>query len=630
MREWLLRDLQALTERSFDRAALRKQQHHAPPDIAGIVAAAANRAERCGRLGGAVMHLPASMDSASVVGFLKSCGVTDEDAASDRVVSALVVGRTALASRAAVCRGGISRARSQVRATAPRSPFKDVSHALQLMHELWVAGCRPSSRACASALRLCSPSDAALLLQRMSHLGPRITPHILVVALSALSAPALQRPPSSRNPASPRRFNYPGPQQTQPHSQQHVWLLDSLHPYLHPHASAFASLNIADVQLPRPLPLKACDAHALPSRLLHLLVAAAPASDVARMADSPSLPILASSVLPALVCRLATDNDAARVVDLLTRPRASASCITRSVFNFTVRRLLARNSTAAAANVALLAARYWTMCSARVLRALLLALAAQPSLLHGGSFVASSFSSVADLLRSHVPPLLAAHDPVFEAKNMATTLRCSVMLRDEQSSFKTAADLCSIARAPGAAPALVLHSAKAISCLVGSRSHDSRAAHLLRELCSLPALQQQTAVTACALEILSSHTQPKSVNFPPMEERARRIQAACTLCASKHYPVDLLAAQLHAVWLHGMAHGPHRSCSLRLQVRHAARCCLCLWQAVHVMNAMQRSLEQLKEVVHDDEDAAVAKLERLLDASEGSYHAPGDDGNKLA
>ena len=469
-------------------------------------------------------------------------------------------------------------ARLQVRATAPGSPVEDVSHALQLMHQLWAAGRRPSSRACASALRLCSPPDAALVLQRMSHLGPRITPHIIVVALSALSTPALQRPPSHRNPASPRRYNYSGPLQTQPHNQQHVWLLDSLHPFLNPHAFAFASLNIADVQLPRPLPLRACDLRALPSRLLHLLIAAAPASDVARIADSPSAPLLASSALPALVCRLAADNDAARVVDLLTRPRAPATCITRSVFNFTVRRLLAAKSTAAAASVALLAGRYWTMCSARVLRALLLALAAQPSLLHGGSFVASSFSSVADLLRWHVPPSLAAQHPVFEAKNMAAALRCSVMLRDEQSSFKTAADLCSVARAPGASPALVLHSAKAISCIVGSRSHDSRAAHLLRELCSLPALQQQSAVTACALEILSSHTQPKSVNFPPMEERARRIEAACTLCASKNYPVDLLAAQLHAVWLQGIAHGPH-SCSVRLQVSTAARCCLCFWRA---------------------------------------------------
>jgi hypothetical protein len=42
---------------------------------------------------------------------------------------------------------------------------------------------------------------------------------------------------------------------------------------------------------------------------------------------------------------------------------------------------------------------------------------------------------------------------------------------------------------------------------------------------------------------------------------------------------------------------------------------------------LQRSLEQLSEVVDDDEDAAVAKLERLLDASGDSYR---DDGNKLA
>ena len=242
------------------------------------------------------------------------------------------------------------------------------------------------------------------------------------------------RPPPATLPC-PADLITPAPLQTQPHSQQHVWLLNSLHPYLHPHASAFASLNIADVQLPCALPLKARDVHALPSRVLHLLVAAAPASDVARIADSPSAPLLASSVLLALVCRLAADNDAARVVDLLTRPRAPASCITRSVFNVAVRRLLAGSSTAAAANVALLAGRYWTICSARVLRALLLALAAQPLLLHGGSFVASSFSSVADLLRSHVPPLLAVQDPVFDAKNAAATLRCSVTSKVQKLMF---------------------------------------------------------------------------------------------------------------------------------------------------------------------------------------------------
>ena len=53
-----------------------------------------------------------------------------------------------------------------------------------------------------------------------------------------------------------------------------------------------------------------------------------------------------------------------------------------------------------------------------------------------------------------------------------------------------------------------------------------------------------------------------------------------------------------------------------------------------VTGALQRSLEQLSEVVGDDEDAAVAQLERLLDASGceagDSYRAPGDDGNKLA
>ena len=117
--------------------------------------------ERCGRLGGAVMRLPASMDSASVVGFLKSCGVRMPPATGG-------IGAGGGLHCAPLSVAAAFHARSQVRATAPRSPVKDVSHALQLMHELWVAGCRPSSRACAGVLRLCSPSDAAFVLQRMS------------------------------------------------------------------------------------------------------------------------------------------------------------------------------------------------------------------------------------------------------------------------------------------------------------------------------------------------------------------------------------------------------------------------------------------------------------------------------
>ncbi len=54
-----------------------------------------------------------------------------------------------------------------------------------------------------------------------------------------------------------------------------------------------------------------------------------------------------------------------------------------------------------------------------------------------------------------------------------------------------------------------------------------------------------------------------------------------------------------------------------------------------VTDALQRSLDELSEATNDDEEAAVAKLEQLLDVREdsenaGCYRAPGDDGNKLA
>ena len=96
MRDWLLRDLQALRELQAQvaRPSVRvseQKQSHSPPDISGIIASTKNRMQRCGRLGSAVVHLPSSMDTSSVIERLKSCGATDEDAASDRVVSALVV-----------------------------------------------------------------------------------------------------------------------------------------------------------------------------------------------------------------------------------------------------------------------------------------------------------------------------------------------------------------------------------------------------------------------------------------------------------------------------------------------------------------------------------------------------------
>jgi hypothetical protein len=98
MRDWLLRDLQALAAGIPQRVSTPKLRH-VPPDIAHIVASTANRLQCCGRLGSAVMCLPLSMDTSAVLNYLKSCGVMDEDAASDRVVSALVVS----AKRSRIC-----------------------------------------------------------------------------------------------------------------------------------------------------------------------------------------------------------------------------------------------------------------------------------------------------------------------------------------------------------------------------------------------------------------------------------------------------------------------------------------------------------------------------------------------
>ncbi len=90
MRDWLLLDLQSLAASPYQRISASKQPHE-PPDMALIVASTANTQQRRGRLGSAIMHLPESMDTASAVAYVKRCGATDDDAASDRVVSALVV-----------------------------------------------------------------------------------------------------------------------------------------------------------------------------------------------------------------------------------------------------------------------------------------------------------------------------------------------------------------------------------------------------------------------------------------------------------------------------------------------------------------------------------------------------------
>ena len=97
MRDWLLRDLQALTTGTSERVSAPKQRR-SPPDVARIISSTANALQRRGRLGSAVMQLPTSMHAAGILGYLKTCGVSDEDAASDRVSSALVVSAGVLRS----------------------------------------------------------------------------------------------------------------------------------------------------------------------------------------------------------------------------------------------------------------------------------------------------------------------------------------------------------------------------------------------------------------------------------------------------------------------------------------------------------------------------------------------------
>ena len=97
MRDWLLRDLQALATGTSERASAPKQRR-SPPNIAHIISSTANALQRRGRLGSAVMQLPMSMHAAGILGYLKTCGVSDEDAASDRVSSALVVSAGVLRS----------------------------------------------------------------------------------------------------------------------------------------------------------------------------------------------------------------------------------------------------------------------------------------------------------------------------------------------------------------------------------------------------------------------------------------------------------------------------------------------------------------------------------------------------
>lgn len=453
-----------------------------------------------------------------------------------------------------------------MREVAPGYSKENVANALHLMQQLWLAGSRPSSRACASVLCCCSPAEAALLLQRMSLHGPHITAHTLIVALNTLSAPACLPQSSSRAPSSQSlRFSYPFVIQTSECNDQPVWLLETLYPYLHPHASVFTFLNVANVQLPRSLMFRPRDVRTLQRRLLQLIVARSPINEVARLADAAPASTLCPTLLLSLVCRFAAGNDAVRVVDLLTRPSDEGICITRSVFNFVVYKLLAGKSTNAAANVSLLAGRYWTMCSARALRMLLLALSVQPSLLHGGSYVSSSFSRVAELLQSHVAPLHVVRDLMFQAKNISTVLRCCVIMRDEQKSFKAAADLSSLARTPGASPAVVLQCAKAIACLIGCHANDSRAVRILQDLCTLPALNGESAIRACALEILSSQTVPKSAIVTSMQQRLSKIQAVCTLCVAKQYPLHLLASEIQAEWARDSALSENIS-SLRLHV----------------------------------------------------------------
>jgi hypothetical protein len=93
----------------------------------------------------------------------------------------------------------------------------------------------------------------------------------------------------------------------------------------------------------------------------------------------------------------------------------------------------------------------------------------------------------------------------------------------------------------------------------------ARSQRLLHDLCNLPALEDKSAIRACALEILSSRSAPLSAHVPPLQQRVHRIQAACVLCAVKLYPLQLLAQEMQAGWAEDSAHSAQVS-SLRLQV----------------------------------------------------------------
>jgi hypothetical protein len=101
MRDWLLRDLLALAAGVPPRVSTSKQGH-SPPDVARIVATTANRLQCRGRLGSAIMRLPVTMDTPRLLEYLRGCGVLEDDAASDRVVSALAV-----SAKRPQCRPGI-------------------------------------------------------------------------------------------------------------------------------------------------------------------------------------------------------------------------------------------------------------------------------------------------------------------------------------------------------------------------------------------------------------------------------------------------------------------------------------------------------------------------------------------
>jgi hypothetical protein len=58
----------------------------------------------------------------------------------------------------------------------------------------------------------------------------------------------------------------------------------------------------------------------------------------------------------------------------------------------------------------------------------------------------------------------------------------------------------------------------------------------------------------------------------PVQARVLKIQAACTLCVAKQYPLHLLASQVQAEWLQDSALSEQTS-SLRLHVS-LALCCV--------------------------------------------------------